>query len=130
MYSAYHAILKKIINISINYYCFCINTEIRLYVLPIVLNKTLVENWRVFWKEKTMSIKFNLDREESFFWQIVIILLLLNKSIYYGKNTWSHLPILLFTSHLNLECFELAVNVPANFVSYAPTFCNTLWKEL
>ena len=26
----------------------------------------------------------------------------------------------MFTRHLNMECFELAI--PANFVSYAPTF--------
>ena len=44
-------------------------------------------------------------------------------SIYYGKtnaesSTYNVLWVL--TRHLNTECFDLAV--PANFVSYAPTF--------
>ena len=50
-------------------------------------------------------------------------ILLQNISIYHGKKSWSHLPILLVGVYQTFKHGMFRVGaVPANFVSYAPTF--------
>ena len=104
-----------------------------IWFYQLFLAKTLATNSRYLFKRKNKHVNkiYSWSWEFIFRQNLTIQKYCFQKiSINYDKKTWCcpsswFTYTRLFTRLLNMECFESAV--PANFISYAPTFFRWLF---